>query len=66
MKEIEFQNTKFYKHPNYKKYFVSKDGKILSLKRKERKILKLAVDCGGYLYFTLCENNKKRNYYIHR
>ena len=34
---IKFQNIRFYNHPNYKKYFASKDGQILSLKRKEKK-----------------------------
>ena len=40
---IEFQDIKFYKHPKYKKYLVSKCGKILSLNRKEKKNTKVTV-----------------------
>ena len=63
---IKFQNIRFYSHPSYKKYFASKDGKVLSLKRKEKKILKLKVKGIGYYYFTLYENNIKKDYYISR
>ena len=34
---IKFQNKMFYNHPNYKKYFASKDGQILSLKYDKKK-----------------------------
>ena len=63
---IKFQNIRFYSHPSYKKYFASKDGKVLSLKRKEKKILKLKVKGNGYYYFRLYENNIKKDYYISR
>ena len=36
------------------------------LKTKRKKILKLGVDCGGYLYFKLCENSIIKNYYVSR
>ena len=63
---IKFQNIRFYSHPSYKKYFASKDGKVLSLKRKEKKILKLGVDSRGYLFFVLYENNTQKNYRVSR
>ena len=58
---IEFQDIMFYKHPKYKKYLASKCGKILSLKRKEKKILKLQINGRGYYQFGLYENNIKKN-----
>ena len=63
---IEFENVKFYWHPFSKYYLASKCGKILSLKRKEKRILKLIVTKKGYLEFVFCENNKKRHYFVHR
>ena len=63
---IEFQDIKFFWHPFTKYYLASKCGKILSLKRREKKILKLIKRRDGYLEFNFCENNKKRHYYIHR
>ena len=62
---IEFQDIMFYKHPKYKKYLASKCGKILSLKRKEKKILKLNINCWGYYYFNLYKNGIK-SYTVHR
>ena len=44
---IKFQNIKFYSHPSYYQYSVSKDGQILGKKRK--KILKLITKGNGYL-----------------
>ena len=67
MKEIEFQDIMFYKHPKYKKYLASKCGKILSLNRKEKKILKLQLNFAkGYLYFGLHINNTQKNYFVSR
>ena len=63
---VKYQDIKFYWHPKYKYYLASKCGKILSLKRKEKRILKLYTTIDGYLFFKLCENNKKINYLIHR
>ena len=63
---IKFQNIKFYKHPKYEKYLVSRCGKILSLKWNKKRILKLGVDCGGYLYFNLCENKTIKKYSVSR
>ena len=63
---IEFQGIKFYWHPFYKDYLASRCGKILSLKHKEKKILKFRNNGNNYLSFYFSENNKKRNYYIHR
>ena len=63
---IKFQDIMFYKHPKYKKYLASKCGKILSLKRKEKRILKLHIRGNGYLGFQLFENNARKDYYIHR
>ena len=63
---IVFQEIKFFWHPYHKDYLASKCGKILSLKNKEKRILKFRNNGKNYLTFCLCENNKKRNYYIHR
>ena len=63
---IEFKNIKFFWHPYHKDYLASKCGKILSLKQKEKKILKFRNNGNNYLSFNFSENNKKRNYYIHR
>ena len=63
---IKFQDIKFFWHPFSKYYLASKSGQILSLKRKEKKILKLHNNCWGYLVFNFYKNNKKRSYYVHR
>ena len=63
---IKFQNIKFYSHPSYKKYFASKDGQILSLKRKEKKILKLLTKGKDYLYFGLYINNTQKTCLVSR
>ena len=64
---IEFQNIRFYIHPNYKKYFASKDGQILSLKLKEKKKLKLLTkSVTGYKFFSLCESNTIKSYSVSR
>ena len=63
---IEFQEIKFFWHPYHKDYLASKCGKILSLKYKEKRILKFRKTRNNYLTFHFCENNKKINYYIHR
>ena len=47
-------------------YLASKCGKILSLKHKEKRILKFRNNGNNYLTFCFCKNNKKRNFYIHR
>ena len=66
MTEIEFQNILFFSHPKYKKYLASRCGKILSLKRKEKKILKLCLSGSGYFYFNLYENNFYKCYRVSR
>ena len=63
---IKFQNIRFFKHPDYTNYLSSKCGQILSLKRKEKKILKLGVDSSGYLFFVLYENNTQKHYLVSR
>ena len=63
---IEFQEIKFFWHPYHKDYLASKCGKILSLKYKEKRILKFRNNGNNYFTFHFCENNKKRNFYIHR
>ena len=64
---IEFENVKFYWHPKYNYYLASKCGKILSLKRKKKKILKPGKNGkSNYLIFCLSEKNKKKMYLLHR
>ena len=41
MSEIKFQEILFFSHPKYKNYLASKCGKILSLKRKEKKNIEI-------------------------
>ena len=63
---IEFQDIKFFWNPFTKYYLASKSGQILSLKRREKKILKLLTTRYGYLEFNFYENNKRRHYSVHR
>ena len=63
---IEFQEIKFFWHPFHKDYLASKCGKILSLKWNKKRILKFRKTGNNYLIFCFCENNKKRDYLIHR
>ena len=63
---IEFKNVKFYWHPKYKYYLTSRCGQILSLKRKEKKILKLCLKNNGYLCFQIFENKTYKDYSLHR
>ena len=62
---IKFQNIKIYIHPIYSHYSASKNGQILSKNRK--KILKFGTNCDtGYKYFTLCEGNILKSYFVSR
>ena len=63
---LEFQEIKFYFHPFHKDYLASCYGKILSLKRNKKRILKLNTLRNGYLYFGLHINNTQKNYLVHR
>ena len=63
---IEFKDIKFYWHPKYKYYLASRCGQILSLKQKEKRILKLCKRSNGYLGFQLFENNARKDYSVHR
>ena len=63
---IKFQDIKFYWHPKYKYYLASKCGKILSLKQKEKRILRFHIRGKGYLGFRLFENNTYKDYSVHR
>ena len=63
---VKFQGIKFYWHPFSKFYLASRCGKILSLKRKEKRILKFHIRGKGYLGFRLFENNVHKDYSIHR
>ena len=63
---VKYQGIKFYGHPFSEDYLASKNGKILSIKWNKRRILKLNINCWGYLFFNFYKNNKKRIYYVHR
>ena len=56
---------KYYKHIVFTKYAASKDGSIINIKTK--RIIKM-INCNGYLYFNLCDQNlsKPKIYYQHR
>ena len=66
MTVIEFQEILFFSHLKYKNYLSSKCGQILSLKRKEKKNLKLDLSSNGYFYFGLYENNDRKSYSVSR
>ena len=61
---IEFQNIKFYFHPIYNRYAASKDGQVLSLKRKKK--LQLLKNNYGYHQFSLCEKPILKTYLVSR
>ena len=63
---VKYQGIKFFWHPFYKDYLASKCGKILSLKRNKKRILKGKNGKSNYLIFCLYENNKKKFYLVHR
>ena len=63
---VKYQGIKFFFHPFIKDYLASRCGKILSLKWNKKRILKIHKTTNGYFDFKICENNKKRNYSIHR
>ena len=63
---VKYQGIKFFFHPFTKYYLASKCGKILSLKRREKKILKLDLSSNGYFYFGLYENNNRKSYSVSR
>ena len=63
---VNYQDIKFYWHPKYKYYLASRCGKILSLKRNKKRILKLCQKSNGYLGFQLFENNTRKDYSVHR
>ena len=65
-KYIKYQDIKFFWHPFSNYYLASRCGKILSLKCNKIRILKLNKRRDGYLHFYSYENNKRRNYLIHR
>ena len=63
---VKYQDIKFFWHPKYKYYLASRCGKILSLKRNKKRILKLCQKSNGYLGFQLFENNTYKDYSVHR
>ena len=63
---VKYQGIKFYRHPFSEDYLASKNGKILSIKWNKKRILKFRKTGSNYLTFCFYENNKKRDYYIHR
>ena len=63
---VKYQDIKFFWHPKYKYYLASRCGKILSLKRNKKRILKLCQKSNGYLGFQLFENKTYKDYSVHR
>ena len=63
---VKYQDIKFFCHPYHKDYLASRCGKILSLKWNKKRILKFGNNGKNYLTFVFYENNKKRDYLIHR
>lgn len=47
----------------YPNYVITKDGAVFNLKVK--KPLKIQTNNSGYQWIQLCNNNKKKNFYIH-
>ena len=52
--------------PNFSGYFVSNDGRILSLKNKMPRILKHILSKDGHHYVFLYKNNKMHKMWVHR
>ena len=63
---VIFDGKKFYKHPVFYNYAANKNGDVLSLKSK--RIIKMANNRNGYLFFTICHKKleKSLNYKQHR
>jgi len=59
-----YENIEFNPIANFPKYFISKDGKIYSVKRN--KILKPQTHKYGYLQFNLCKDGKSYYKKLHR
>lgn len=52
---------------NYKDYYVTDEGKVISYKYKSPRIMKTYLDSKGrYEYIKLCENNRTKAFAIHR
>ena len=58
---VSFEN--FVPIKGYEEYLISKEGKIYS--PKTHKLLGIR-DRGGYLAFTVCVNNKRKDLFLHR
>lgn len=52
--------------PNYPEYYASKNGRILSLKKKQPKIMKPMKSKSGHLYVFMYINGQQRKIWIHR
>ena len=57
---------KMVKIEGFEDYLISKDGKILSTKRKKPKFLKTHTDKYGYLHVKLTKNKKLFGFNLHR
>jgi hypothetical protein len=66
MDSITYNEVKYFPIPNFDKYFISRCGKILSVKNKNPNILKHTLNNCGYKYYCLSNNNKSACKYLHR
>lgn len=57
----------FFPIPNFDGYFINKNGKVLSKKRKkEGKIMKQQKNKDGYMILNLCFDKKQKKFSVHR
>lgn len=64
MEEIEiWESLVFLGYPNYE---VSNIGRVKSLKFGKERILKQGKMKNGYLFVVLCENGKRKLFYVHK
>ena len=67
LKTMQFNNETFKEIPGYNgRYFISKNGKVISTLFDKVKELKLTKNNDGYLFVNLSDGNKSKLNFIHR
>lgn len=63
---MNYYEKEIWKDANHKNYYISNFGRIKSTKHNKEKILKTCLNKYGYSVVTLCNNNIKKQYFVHR
>jgi hypothetical protein len=66
MDKIKFNDIDFYKIKDFEGYYISKCGKVLSIRWKRFNILNPPPNHNGYLRFILCNKQIKKAIFVHR